>query len=237
MENEILTFALLLGLELVLGVDNILIISIMVGGVPEESRGKARLFGLLFAFLARIIVLFIFLALSQLTEVKFIGLSVRDYLLLGGGAFLLWKAIKEIHHTVESPSAEEDPVVKKSSTFMSAVASIAMMDLVFSVDSVITAIGLTNHTATIISAVIVSFAVILWFAKPVGDFILKTPSLKILVLSFLVTIGITLILEGMGKHVPKGYIYLPMGFAMAIEFLQLRYDHNRKRTRQQNPNN
>ena len=228
MENEILTFALLLGLELVLGVDNILIISIMVGGVPEENRGKARFFGLAFALVARLIVLFIFIALSQLTEVKFLGFSVRDYLLLGGGTFLLWKAIKEIHHTVEVPTGEEDSHVKPKATFMTAVASIAMMDLVFSVDSVITAIGLTNHTMTIIAAVIVSFGVILWFAKPVGDFILKTPSLKILVLSFLVTIGITLILEGMGKHVPKGYIYLPMGFAMVIEFLQLRYDHNRK---------
>lgn len=219
--------ALLIGLELVLGVDNILVISIFVSRLPEEQRQKARIIGLSLALIARLGVLVLVLALSNLTDPVFWTLSVRDILLLAGGLFLLYKAAKEIHHTVEVHDTH--PSAGKGHTFASVVTQIVLLDIVFSIDSVITAVGLTHLLWVIVTSVVVSFVGILFFARPIGDFILKHPTLKILALSFLITIGVTIFMEGLHQHVPKAYIYLPMGFALAVELLQLRYDYNRKK--------
>jgi predicted tellurium resistance membrane protein TerC len=155
--------------------------------------------------------------------------SVRDLILLAGGLFLLYKAVHEIHHTVEFREAEHGPDQQASGAFASIITQIVLLDIVFSIDSVITAVGLTQQLWIIVSAVVLSFAGILFFARPIGDFILRHPALKILALSFLITIGVTIFMEGLHKHVPKAYIYLPMGFALMVEMLQMRYEHNRRR--------
>jgi predicted tellurium resistance membrane protein TerC len=221
---------LLIGLELVLGVDNILVISIMVGNLPESQRARARFIGLAVALAARIVLLYLLLLLANLTTPIIFKFSVRDLILLAGGLFLLWKGVKEIHNTVELKDEHRSDVASVRSGFIFIVTQIVLLDIVFSIDSVVTAIGLTNQIWVIVTAVIVSFLVILAFANPVGEFILKRPTLKILALSFLITIGITIFMEGMHKTVPKAYIYLPMGFALFVEFLQLRYQRNVRKT-------
>lgn len=231
MADSLALLALLIGLELVLGIDNILVISILVGKIEESRRNAARVAGLAIAMVFRILMLFILLKLASLTQAVLLGFSVRDIILLSGGMFLLYKAVTEIHHTIELKEDLPSGTTDRSSGFTAVILQIVVLDIVFSVDSVITAIGLTEHIWIIISAVVASFALLLLFAGPVGEFILKRPSLKILALSFLITIGITIFMEGLHKHVPKAYIYLPMGFALFIEMLQLRYEHNRaKRT-------
>ncbi len=233
MADALALLSLLIGLELVLGVDNILVIAIFVGKLPEASRAKARFFGLSLAVLARIAMLFLVLFLAGLTAPLALNLSIRDIILLGGGLFLLWKAVREIHHTVELSEESDEPASHSRAGFLSVISHIVLLDIVFSVDSVITAVGLTDKVWVIVSAVLVSFIAILAFAGPIGDFILRRPSLKILALSFLITIGITIFMEGLHKHVPKAYIYLPMGFALFVEILQLRYEHNRRVLRSQ----
>lgn len=227
MTDSLAMLALLIGLELVLGIDNILVISILVSKIEKAKRDFARILGLALAMVVRIMMLFILLKLTSLTNPIILLFSIRDLILMAGGMFLLWKAVSEIHHTIEKEE-ELDEEHSGASVVMTAVVSqIVLLDIVFSVDSVITAIGLTDKVWVIITAVIASFAVLLFFAKPVGEFILKRPSIKILALSFLITIGITIFMEGMHKHVPKAYIYLPMGFALFVEALQLRYEHNK----------
>lgn len=226
--NSWATFALLIGLELVLGIDNILLISIITGRLPEHEREKARLFGLGFALVARIVALLGATALIQMTEPVFKGLSWKDLVLISGGLFLLYKAVKEIHHVVEG--GDEGGEVKSGSTFWLAISQIVILDVVFSIDSVITAVGLTPHLSIIIAAVLISFVIVLFFAKAVAEFVQAHPALKILALSFLVVIGVTLFLEGFHQHVAKAYIYLPMGFALVVELLQMRYAKKRKKT-------
>jgi len=227
MGDSLALLTLLIGLELVLGVDNILVISIFVGRLPGPQRNKARTLGLGLAFLARILMLAVLLSLANLTDPVLLRFSVRDLILLAGGLFLLTKAVTEIHHTIEWTDDRPFPPSGSRRTFVAVLAQIVLLDIVFSIDSVITAIGLTDKIGVIIGAVIVSFTAILFFAKPVGDFIIHRPSLKILALAFLITIGITIFMEGMHRHVPKAYIYLPMGFAVFVEMLQLRYESNR----------
>jgi predicted tellurium resistance membrane protein TerC len=224
MFDSIVTLCLLIGLELVLGVDNILVISILVGRLAEKNRELARVLGLGAALMARILVLILALALAGLQKQWIFNLTPRDLLLLTGGLFLLWKAVTEIHHTVELK--EETLVRQGPSALGKVIIQIILMDIVFSIDSVITAVGLTNQVWVIVSAVIVSFVAILIVSKPVGNFIIHHPALKILALSFLITIGVTLFMEGLHKHVPKAYIYLPMGFALFVELLQMRHQRN-----------
>ena len=228
MADSLALLSLLIGLELVLGVDNILVISIFVGRLPPAQRGKARVIGLGLAMVARILMLFILLTLSGLTTPLFRDFTVRDLILIAGGLFLLWKAVTEIHHTIELKDEMEE-TAQPSKSFFSVITGIVVLDIVFSIDSVITAIGLTSKIWIIVTAVIASFVLILIFARPIGDFILNHPALKILALSFLITIGITIFMEGLHKHVPKAYIYLPMGFAIFVEMLQMRYERNRNR--------
>lgn len=223
-------FALLIGLELILGVDNVLVIAILVSRLPENKRNVTRNFGLVLALVARIIMVIGGLKLVQLTAPAFpngpdwFQYSWRDIALLAGGLFLIWKAVKEIHATVELSHQENNTQAKD--TFFGVITQIVILDIVFSLDSVITAVGLTENRWIIITAVILSFAVILFFAKPIGDFILKHVALKILALSFLIVIGITIFMEGLGKEVEKSLIYAPIGFAMFIELMQMRHTHN-----------
>lgn len=227
MADALALLALLIGLELVLGVDNVLVIAIFVGRLPEEQRQRARIVGLSLAMVARIIMLGLVVFLANMTEPLIGTLSARDLILLGGGLFLLYKAVREIHHTIALE--EEAHEGGSAGTFGKIIGQIVALDIVFSIDSVITAVGLTSEMWVIVSAVVVSFMGILFFAKPIGEFILRHPALKILALSFLVTIGVTLFMEGLHKHVPKAYIYLPMGFALGVELLQMWYESNRRK--------
>jgi predicted tellurium resistance membrane protein TerC len=223
--------ALLMGLELVLGVDNVLVIAILVERLPRSMQQRARVGGLALAMVARLVMLGVVLALTGLTHPVFLSFSVRDMVLIGGGFFLLFKAVHEIHKTVElrdEYEVEATVGADGGSGFLPVIFQIALLDMVFSIDSVITALGLTSHVWIIVAAVVLSFVIILVFARPIGDFIMHNPALKILALSFLITIGVTIFLEGMHKHVPKGYIYLPMGFALGVEILQMRFEKNRR---------
>ncbi len=221
---------LLIGLELVLGIDNVLVISIFVGRLPQDKRKKARFLGLALAMVARIVMIGVVLLLTGITKEVAFGFSVRDLILILGGFFLLYKATREIHHTVELKDEEHAEVhIDDSRGYWSIMGQIVLLDIVFSVDSVITAVGLTDHLWVIVGAVVLSFVAIMIYAGPLGEFILDHPALKILALAFLITIGVTIFMEGMHKHVPKAYIYLPMGFALFVELLQMRYEYNQKR--------
>ena len=224
--------ALLIGLELVLGIDNILVITILVSRLPAEKQQKARFIGLAGALVARIVLLGLIVFLAQIEQELLWGFSVRDLILIAGGGFLIYKAVREIHHTVELK--DEIGALDRTihTTMSSAITQIILLDVVFSIDSVITAIGLTDNIIVIIIAVVLSFSAILFAAKPVGEYIIKHPALKILALSFLITIGVTIIMEGMHQEMPKAYIYLPMGFALGVEFLQMRYEKNKHKFKQ-----
>jgi len=229
MADALALLALLIGLELVLGVDNVLVIAIFVGRLPAERRQKARVIGLGLAMVARIALLGLVVFLVGMTRPLIGSLSARDLILIGGGLFLLYKAVREIHHTIALEDEQLADGQDSAGAFGKVIGQIVLLDIVFSIDSVITAVGLTSDLWVIIAAVVLSFVGILFFAKPIGEFILRHPALKILALSFLITIGVTLFMEGLHKHVPKAYIYLPMGFALAVEMLQMRYEHNRRK--------
>jgi predicted tellurium resistance membrane protein TerC len=231
MADTLAVLALLIGLELVLGVDNVLVIAIFISRLPADKRQKARVFGLALAMVARLALLTLVVFLVGMTRPLIWKLSARDMILLAGGLFLLYKAVREIHHTVSLADHEGGPEVIPPGAFRAVILQIVLLDIVFSIDSVITAVGLTNQLWVIFTAVVLSFVVILFFARPIGEFIMHNPALKILALSFLITIGVTLCMEGLHQEVPKAYIYLPMGFALFVELLQMRYEHNlRKKT-------
>ena len=231
------TLALLIGLELVLGIDNILVITLAVARIEPSLRDKARTIGLLLALVLRLAALSgasLLISMSHpVTSLFGFNFSVKDLILLSGGLFLTWKAVKEIHHCVEYPTPQGGTGVggAVTATFASAILQIVLLDAVFSIDSVITAVGLTSHMQVIMLAVLASFGAVLAFAKPIGEFVVRHAALKILALSFLVCIGMTLILEGLHKHVEKEFLYLPMGFALLVEMLQMRASRNA--TRQQ----
>lgn len=226
--NLIATFALLVGLEVVLGIDNILLISILTDRLPASLRNRARIVGLGLALGIRCLLLLGAAYIVKLDAPVIYSISYKGIILLAGGAFLIYKAVKEIHHTVEG-GAESDLVGKAQPTVSSIIGQIVLLDIVFSIDSVITAVGLTDNLIVIYSAVIASFVVVLIFSQTIAAFVQKHATLKILALSFLITIGVTLVIEGLGGHVPKGYIYLPMGFGLAVELLQLRFSHNQEK--------
>ncbi|WPY98404.1 TerC family protein [Christiangramia sp. OXR-203] len=216
-------------LEIVLGIDNIIFISIVAGKVPEESQKKARIGGLSIALIMRILLLLSITWIIGLTEpvltVADFELSWRDIILVAGGIFLLIKSTLEIHHKVEGQ--EENNTTEKGKkptiSFSSAIVQIVLLDIVFSFDSILTAVGLTNQIILMVIAVIVSIIVMMIFAKPVGEFVNNHPTIQILALSFLILIGVMLIVEGAHYHVPKGYIYFAVFFSLAIEMLNMRY--------------
>jgi predicted tellurium resistance membrane protein TerC len=226
--NLFATFFLLVGLEIVLGIDNILLISILTDRLPAESRGLARIIGLALALIARLALLLGASLLVRLNDPVVLGLSWKGLILIGGGFFLLFKATKEIHHVVEAKD-EQLNITRARPTMSAVISQIILLDLVFSIDSVITAVGLTENLIVIYAAVVASFVLVLLFSGSIAAFVQRHAALKILALSFLVTIGVTLVIEGFGGHVPKGYIYLPMGFSLAVELLQMRLSANEKR--------
>jgi predicted tellurium resistance membrane protein TerC len=214
----------LTALEIVLGIDNIIFISILVGRLPEEQRGKARVLGLGLAMLTRIMLLLSLTWVMRLTAplvtVLSHEISGRDLILLSGGMFLLWKSTVEIHGSLEG--AEEQRQARASSRFGAILVQIAILDIVFSLDSVITAVGLAQDVAVMIIAIVLAVVMMMFSSRSIGDFVEQHPTIKILALSFLVMIGVTLIAEGWGMHIPKGYVYFAMAFSVAVEMLNLK---------------
>ena len=220
-----IALATLTFLEIVLGIDNLVFVSILTGRLPAEQRGKARRIGLLLAMAMRIGLLFTLSALMALKAplLRVLGheLSGRDLILLSGGIFLMWKSVTEIHHKLEGPDQGPGGGGGRMS-FRSTLVQIALLDLVFSLDSVITAVGMVEHVAIMVIAVLASVGVMVAFVDPICAFVEKHPTVKMLALSFLLLIGFTLVGEGTGLHVPKGYVYFAMGFSMFVELLNLK---------------
>ncbi len=216
----------LVALELVLGVDNVIFISILAGKLPHEDQQRARRTGIMMAVITRILLLLSLSWVISLEEALFtvpyfnIGISGRDLILLMGGLFLLWKSTHEIHDKLEGKEGQAS--AKVAANFASVIIQIMLLDIVFSLDSVITAVGMVDELAIMIIAVIVAAGVMIFTAGPLGEFVEKHPTIKILALSFLLLIGFTLIVEGLHQHIPKGYVYFAMGFSVFVEMLNLR---------------
>ena len=212
-------------LEIVLGIDNIIFIAILVGRLPVHQRQRARIIGLGLAMGTRILLLLLLTWIMQLKAslVTLLGvdLSGRDFILIGGGLFLLAKSSLEMHHALEGSEDTGKPGGGRAQ-FFSTLFQIAVLDIVFSLDSVITAVGLANDVRVMIAAIMIAVGVMMFAAKPISDYVDNHPTIKMLALSFLVLIGITLIGEGLDFHVPKGYIYFAMAFSVMVEMLNLR---------------
>ncbi|MCK0198600.1 TerC family protein [Ancylobacter sp. 6x-1] len=216
----------LVAMEVVLGIDNLLFISILTNKLPEHMRSKARRIGISLALIMRLGLLSTVAFIVQLTE-PVIELfdhpfSWRDFILIAGGLFLVWKATKEIHHTMQ-PHEEAEASAGQVMTigYTSAIVQILLLDIVFSIDSIVTAVGMTDHIPIMVVAVVIAVLTMLLAANPLGNFIGRNPSIVMLALGFLLLIGTTLIAEGFGAHVPKGYIYTAMAFSAAVEALNM----------------
>ena len=223
-----LALATLTALEIVLGVDNIIFISILAGRLPEHQRDLARRLGLAFAMLTRIGLLLSLAWMMTLTaplfEIPVLGkpISGRDLILIGGGLFLLWKSVHEIHNALEGEASEEHPGPAAAATLGGVIFQIAIIDIVFSLDSVITAVGMVEQVSIMVIAIVIAVGVMMFAARPIGEFVDRHPTIKMLALAFLILIGVALIAEGIDVHVPKGYIYFAMAFSVAVEMLNLR---------------
>jgi predicted tellurium resistance membrane protein TerC len=217
-------FFTLTALELVLGIDNIIFISILVDKLPREKREVARRIGLFLAMFMRIGLLLMLSWIVGMTEPVFTvfdtGVSVRDLILITGGLFLIWKSTGEVHQLLEGEEGSESH--KVASSFAGVIAQIVVIDLVFSLDSIITAVGMVSQVEVMIAAVVASVALMMLFARPIGEFVSEHPTIKMLALSFLVVVGVVLIADGFGHHVPKGYIYFAMAFSVGVEMLNIR---------------
>jgi predicted tellurium resistance membrane protein TerC len=216
----------LIAMEVVLGIDNLIFISILTNKLPEAERERARRIGIGLALIMRLVLLSTIAIIVQLTEPLFTafghGFSWRDLILIAGGLFLVWKATKEIHHNVD-PDPTDDVFDTRVATmaFSAAIGQIILLDLVFSIDSIITAVGMTDHVPIMVIAVIVTVLIMLLAATPLANFIQANPTIVMLALSFLLMIGMALIADGFGFHVPKGYIYAAMGFSATVEGLNM----------------
>jgi len=223
--------ATLLALEIVLGIDNILFISILVGRLPEAQRDAARTLGIGFAMISRLALLFGLTWIVGMTEPWFsvVGQEItgRELVLIGGGLFLLAKATHEIHNSLEEVSGAVDGKGSGYGGFYAVILQIGLLDIVFSLDSVITAVGLVQHISVMVVAIVGAVLVMLFAAKPISLFVDAHPTIKMLALSFLMLIGFTLVAEGFEIHVPKGYIYFAMAFSVAVELLNIKI-HQRK---------
>jgi predicted tellurium resistance membrane protein TerC len=224
--TALVALATLVVMEVVLGIDNLIFISILTNKLPEHQRSKARRIGLGLALILRLGLLGTIAIIVTLTEPIFTlfghAFSWRDLILIGGGLFLVWKATKEIHHNVDpTPNDDIFDTAKATMTFGSAITQILLLDLVFSLDSIITAVGMTDIVMIMVIAVIVAVTVMLLAANPLAQFIQNNPTVVMLALGFLMMIGMTLIAEGFGAHVPKGYIYAAMAFSALIEGLNM----------------
>lgn len=227
-------------LEIVLGIDNVVFIAILANRLPKEMQAKARTIGLLLAMVMRLILLALAFLIIQLNEPFYtvpwveIPLSGKSLILLGGGLFLIAKATMEIHHMVEDGGAHKDdpnarPGLKKqAASFGAVLVQILMLDLVFSLDSVITAVGMTSNYWIMSTAVVIAIGVMIGFSGPIARFVQKHPTMKTLALAFLVLIGVLLVAEGAGQHLPRGYIYFAMAFALVVEVVNMKAGHRRK---------
>jgi predicted tellurium resistance membrane protein TerC len=221
--------ATLVAMEVVLGIDNLIFISILTNKLPEAQRARARKIGIGLALILRLALLGTIAIIVRLTtpvfEIFGHGLSWRDMILIAGGLFLVWKATKEIHHNVDPQHGpdmfEGKPAAAVGMSFSAAIAQILVLDLVFSIDSIITAVGMTEHVPIMVVAVLAAVTVMLLAADPLARFINANPTVVMLALGFLIMIGMTLIAEGFGAHVPKGYVYAAMAFSAGVEALNL----------------
>jgi len=238
--NTIIAFLTLAALEIILGIDNIIFISVLANRLPVEIRESVRRFGLMFALVTRVLLLLSLSWVMGLTETLFTlfkqEISGRDLILFFGGLFLLWKASKEIYLEVEAEEETEQEVnasdknsKSMEALFWSSVIQIGILDIVFSLDSVITAVGLVDEISIMVAAVLVAVLIMLIAAKPIGDFVHRHPSIKVLALSFLTIVGLVLIAESLDVHIPKGYVYFAMAFSLVVEALNIRARHKRKR--------
>jgi len=220
-----IAFATLTALELVLGIDNIIFISILVDKLPPEKREFARRLGLFMAMFMRIGLLMLLSVIMGLVQPLFTvfgqDISGRDLILILGGLFLIWKSTGEIHQSLEGE--EEHAASTTANTMTSVILQIMVIDLVFSLDSIITAVGMVDEVAIMIAAVITSVGLMMLFAKGIGEFVSNHPTIKMLALAFLVVVGVVLMAEGLGHHVPKGYIYFAMAFSLGVELLNIRF--------------
>ncbi|MDL2344717.1 TerC family protein [Deinococcus sp. MIMF12] len=223
-----LAFGTLLLLEIVLGIDNVIFISILAGKLPPEQRQRARTVGLMAALVMRLLLLFSIAWIYRLQNDLFtlfgMGFSGRDLILILGGLFLLYKAVKEMHEQLEGPAAHDAPTVGRAASagFAAIIAQIMVLDIVFSLDSVITAVGMADDIGVMVSAVVLTVLIMLVAARPIGEFVQAHPTVKMLALAFLLLIGVNLIADGFGFKIPKGYTYFAMGFAIMVELLNLR---------------
>lgn len=218
-------------LEIVLGIDNIVFISILSNKLPEDQQSKAQQIGLALALIGRVLLLLSISWIMTLTEPIFSVLdyviSGRDLILISGGAFLIAKATHEIHGKLEGDDAHD--TVSKAASFTSVIIQILLLDLVFSLDSVITAVGMAEQVEVMIIAVVIAIGIMMVSANAISEFIGEHPTVKMLALSFLLLIGVTLVAEGMGQHIPKGYIYSAMGFSLIVEMLNLRSTRKKRK--------
>ncbi|TKD46320.1 TerC family protein [Azotobacter chroococcum] len=219
-------FFTLTALEIVLGIDNIIMISILVGRMPKEMQARTRLFGLALAMVTRILLLlsisWVMGLTADLFQVFGQGISGRDLILFFGGLFLLWKSSTEIFHSLEGEDETDQTPQGKGGLFLATIVQIAIIDIVFSLDSVITAVGMVSHVPVMVAAIIVAVLVMMAASGTISDFIDQHPSLKLLALSFLIVVGTVLIAESFEVHVPKGYVYFAMAFSLAVEALNIR---------------
>jgi predicted tellurium resistance membrane protein TerC len=224
----------LTALEIVLGIDNVIFISILAGKLPKEQQAKARKLGLTLALVTRILLLMSLTWIMGLTKPLFTlpildrGVSGRDLVLLLGGLFLIWKSVREVHEKLEEDDGHATST-KARVSFNGVIVQILLLDIVFSLDSVITAVGMADNIWVMVTAVVIALGVMLAFAGAISDFVNKHPTLKMLALSFLILIGVTLIGEGLGFHIPKGYIYFSMAFAFGVEMLNLKLRSKEKK--------
>ena len=217
----------LTALEIVLGIDNVIFISILAGKLPQEQQAKARKLGLTLALVTRVLLLMSLTWIMGLTKPLFTlpivdrGVSGRDLVLLIGGLFLIWQSVRAVHEKLEEDDGHATSS-KARVSFNGVIVQILLLDIVFSLDSVITAVGMADNIWVMVAAVVIALGVMLVFAGKISDFVNSHPTLKMLALSFLILIGVTLIGEGLGFHIPKGYIYFSMAFAFGVEMLNLR---------------
>jgi predicted tellurium resistance membrane protein TerC len=224
--NAWLSLVTLTLLEIVLGVDNIIFISVLSGKLPAQQQGRARTVGLMLALITRILLLCSIFLLTKMTTPLFVmpvvghGVSGKDLVLILGGLFLIWKSTHEIHGSLEGE--EHELSSKVGAAFGAVVTQIILIDIVFSLDSVITAVGMAQQIGVMITAVILAMIVMMLAAKSISDFVNHRPTIKMLALSFLLLIGVVLVADGLGQHVPKGYLYFAMAFSFGVEMLNLR---------------
>lgn len=223
--ESIISLLTLIALEVVLGIDNIVFISILSSRLPEKDQQKARRLGIILAMVMRIGLLAVISVIMKLEKDLFTivnrGFSGKDLILIAGGLFLLYKSVKEIHHKMEGEK-DNDGTAKKDVSFASVIGQILILDMVFSIDSIITAVGLVNELWIMYVAVVVTVVIMLVAAGPISNFVQKHPAFKILALSFLMLIGFTLLVEGFDVHIPKGYIYFSMAFALLVDVIQMK---------------